>query len=271
MFFDTGTLLLSGGIFISNMIKQDKLNQEADNRNRRALNRLCDASHKRQVEEQEMQNEVVRLINRKKGVLQTTMPMFIELYEKIGKIQFNESDGICQLSTFKTEYEEDLKISVDLVRSTPEKIPTITTNVILGGLYGGVLGAISSSCVDDAKRKVDLAKLEAKQIRICEIQENTAALSYSAIGDKTRMITTALTRLNQLFNRSIKAASEVIDKNGLDKSAYSQKEREVLATCINLAVVIKDIIDVPVITKEGQENRNVNELVKKAQTFLEEK
>jgi len=248
------------GKTIYDMNKSDQLNEQAEKKLKRAYSKISEAQANQELIEETMEKAVLRLTNRKKGVLTTTMSSFLTLYEKIIKINFTESDGIRELNNFTPMVAQEMSMQISVVRSLPST-PVITKNVVVGCLLGGILsgglagcfmGAVTASIIDDSQQNLDRARLQAKQADVIVTQLETINLSYNAITERVDRITDVLTKLNFLFFKGIEESEKLIEKNGSDKKRYSLDERETLAACINMAGAIKNILDTPIIEKDGE-------------------
>ena len=262
-------LLFGGAAKIINDLKtSDELNEQARKKNIRALSRVAEAQIEQKDAESAMNQEILRLYNRKKAILSTSMDSFLHLYEKIMKINFTETEGIIELKNFTPEIRKEIYTDINTARATAP-MPVITKNVIVGLLLGGLTGAITSSIVDDSQRNLDEARIRARQAEAVALQAQTISLSYQGITERVKRITDVLTKLNILFVKGIRYSNELIDKNGTDKSRYSFSDRQSLAVCINLAKAIKDLLDAPIIDQNSEVSQKSLEAVQKGEQCLQ--
>lgn len=262
-------LLFGGAAKIINDLKtSDELNEQARKKNIRALSRVAEAQIEQKDAESAMNQEILRLYNRKKAILSTSMDSFLHLYEKIMKINFTETEGIIELKNFTPEIRKEIYTDINTARSTAP-MPVITKNVVVGLLLGGLTGAITSSIVDDSQRNLDEARIRARQAEAVALQAQTISLSYQGITERVKRITDVLTKLNILFVKGIRYSNELIDKNGIDKSRYSFSDRQSLAVCINLAKAIKDLLDAPIIDQNSEVSQKSLEAVQKGEQCLQ--
>ena len=262
-------LLFGGAAKIINDLKtSDELNEQARKKNIRALSRVAEAQIEQKDAESAMNQEILRLYNRKKAILSTSMDSFLHLYEKIMKINFTETEGIIELKIFTPEIRKEIYTDINTARSTAP-MPVITKNVVVGLLLGGLTGAITSSIVDDSQRNLDEARIRARQAEAVALQAQTISLSYQGITERVKRITDVLTKLNILFVKVIRYSNELIDKNGIDKSRYSFSDRQSLAVCINLAKAIKDLLDAPIIDQNSEVSQKSLEAVQKGEQCLQ--
>ncbi len=242
-----------GGKYIHDMMKSDKLEQQAVDKTIRSLDKLSKAQAERNAAKECMNQEVIRFGNRKRGILFSSMQQFVDLYKKIIKINFSKKEEAAIFKNFSVIEQSEMELNVKMVQKDI-KTPGPTKNVVAGCLVGGVgglsgsirnlslgassiaamgagafVGAVSSSIVDDSKRKLDMANIEAKRARMLAIQNNSIELAYDAITQRVTRMTDVLTKLNVMFVKSIHNTEKIIDKNGVDKRNYSKADREQLS------------------------------------------
>lgn len=264
-----GGAALSLGKAIYDMHQSDQLNEQADRKNRRAMMRMTDAYAQQKQATETMEQAVLRLANRKNAVLTTTMNSFLSLYEKIIKINFTETEGIRELNNFVPSVVGEMKMQISTIRNLPQT-PTITKNVIMGYLVGGLVGAVTSSIVDDSKRALDQARMQAKQAEAMALQAETVGLAYQGITERVNRMTDVLTKLNILLYKGVQESQNIIEKNGSNKMNYTKQERETLAVCINMAGAVKSILDAPIIDREGELSKKSLEAITNGEKCLQE-
>lgn len=281
-----------GGKYIHDMMKSDKLEQQAVDKTIRSLDKLSKAQAERNAAKECMNQEVIRFGNRKRGILFSSMQQFVDLYKRIIKINFSKKEEAAIFKNFSVIEQSVMELNVKMVQKDI-KTPGPTKNVVagclvggVGGLSGGILnlslgasniaamgagafvGAVSSSIVDDSKRKLEMANIEAKRARMLAIQNNSIELAYDAITQRVTRMTDVLTKLNVMFVKSIHNTEKIIDKNGVDKRNYSKADREQLATCIDLVVTIKKFIDAPIVDEEGKVTKKSEEVLMLGNTCI---
>ena len=280
-----------GGKYIHDMMKSDKLEQQAVDKTIRSLDKLSKAQAERNAAKERMNQEVIRFGNRKRGILFSSMQQFVDLYKRIIKINFSKKEEAAIFKNFSVIEQSVMELNVKMVQKDI-KTPGPTKNVVAGCLVGGVgglsiaamgdvgvlsiaamragafVGAVSSSIVDDSKRKLEMANIEAKRARMLAIQNNSIELAYDAITQRVTRMTDVLTKLNVMFVKSIHNTEKIIDKNGVDKRNYSKADREQLATCIDLVVTIKKFIDAPIVDEEGKVTKKSEEVLMLGNTCI---
>lgn len=185
-----------GGKYIHDMMKSDKLEQQAVDKTIRSLDKLSKAQAERNAAKERMNQEVIRFGNRKRGILFSSMQQFVDLYKRIIKINFSKKEEAAIFKNFSVIEQSEMELNIKMVQKDI-KTPGPTKNVVAGCLVGGVgglsggirnvslgasniaamgagafVGAVSSSIVDDSKRKLEMANIEAKRARMLAIQNN---------------------------------------------------------------------------------------------------
>lgn len=239
------------GKIVYDMQKSDKLNEQAEKKTMKSFARIADAQNAQREAEDTMNHAVLRLANRKRAVLSTSMKDFLNLYERLIKINFTDSEGIKELQGFSLLEAEGLHAQVSLIHNMPAS-PVITKNMVVGWLFGGGFGAVTSSIVDDAERSLDQACIQSKQANAIVQQAETINLAYQAITERANRMTEVLTKLNILMVKGLQQSNAIVEKNGIDKKNYTLDDRKSLAACINLAGAVKTVLDVPIIDKNGE-------------------
>lgn len=257
------------GKVVHDMRESDRLNEQAERKSVKSFSRIAEAQIAQKEAEETMNNAVLRLVNRKKAILSTSMRNFLEVYEKLIKINFLESDGIRELGEFTPAIVEDLHTQISAVQNMPQ-MPVITKNVVVGWLIGGLFGAVSSSIVDDSKRKLDLARMQSRQADVIAQQSKGVSLAYQAVTERAASMTDVLTKLNMLFIRGIRYTNALIEEKGGDRRNYTLEDRKSLAVCVNLAGAVKSVLDAPIIDREGKITQKSLETIQLGERCLQE-
>lgn len=257
------------GKIIHDVKRADSLNEQAVRKSVKALTRASEAQSAREQSQENMEKAARKLMNRKKAVLCTSMDSFLSLYERIIKINFTEGDGIKELENFLPVLAEETHMQIAAIGKISD-MSVITKNFVIGGLTGGLMGAVAGSLIDDAQYRLDTARIVAKQAEVVAIHEDTVSLACQAVTERVNRMTDVLTKLNFFFDASIRNTNKVIDKNGTDRNNYSGEERKGLAVCINLAGAVKDILDAPIIDENGEITKKSMETIENGERNLKE-
>lgn len=123
---------------------------------------------------------------------------------------------------------------------------------VLGGLVAGpallVLGMITS-----AKAGKNLEKAKANALiadETCEELEN-GVQQCIAIRRRTNMFYCLLARLDSYFLPLLQKMKDIIREEGTDYSAYTSESKKTIAAAASIAVSIKAVLDVPILSETG--------------------
>lgn len=237
---------------VSDMKKSDELNEQAEKKRIRAMRTLSDAENDRMCEEEKMNQAVIRLATRKKGILTTSIKRFIDVYGKIKRIKFLESDGIKELESFSPSCCDEMKNQIIIIQQKDlSSSSAITKNVMKGYFFGGIAGAISSAIVDDAENELNMASDKLKQAKVFAEQQKIYGLSCHSISERANHMTEILTSLNVLLVKSLNNTEKLIKDKGTVRDCYITRDIEQIGTCLNLAKAVKDILDAPILDRDG--------------------
>lgn len=252
------------GSFIENMMTADKNDAKADEINIRALNRMGDAQREQMKQEEKTQASLVKLANRKKAILISSIEQFLTLYERIIKIDFQTSDGIKELfnSKFTPTIIQDMKAVTSVAANTLNTNQIVATMIIKGGLSGVI--------AKESELNLNVARMRNKQAKVIESQTETICVVLDAIYQRAEKLCKVLTTLNVLFIDSLRHTAEIIDQNGFNRNNYNQYDRDSIMTCINIASTVKKIIDAPLIDQEGEITLQSLEAIEIGETYLKE-
>lgn len=248
------------GIACKNIDKSIELDEKALKKLRKAYNLQHASKAKVEILLREYDNALEKLLMRKLSVTQYSLKPFVEIYNKLIKIQFDTTllDNTSLNLTFPTEKYGTLMIDHNI------KIQSFTgKEALISLLKGGITGLM----VDESKRELLIA---GKHLRIAEAYarnaENINIMLEHTIKEVDK-ISSLLGALNIFLLKAIKTSNELISKHGDNKNLYNEFDREVFRNTINIAKAIKDIIDSPVIDSDGQLTEQLNKSYKFAEDF----
>lgn len=222
-----------------------KMDEQARKKYARAYERQAAAEELVRNKQEEADNTLMKVANRKRAILSTTMNDFLQLYEKIIKINFEIGDGIKELDKSILDPANISSIrSMTVTAISPMSDKEIVTSFLLKGIGGAM--------VDESKRNLERASSQVRISNVVYAQAETMAAALEAITERSERIAILLAKMNLLFTQSIKASSEMINTNGFERSNYSIQDRKILMTCINIADAIKRVIDTPLLDREGK-------------------
>lgn len=255
------SIIVANGIH--QMIKADKNNAQAAKINTKAFTRIATADAKITSLEQLTEKSILRLANRKKGILQTSIKSFLEVYDKIIKINFQPGDGIKEL--------ENLSLSPSQVGelkklSQGASLSLTDAQILTSFLISGIPGLI----VKESEYNVSLAQIRNKQSLIIESQAETICTYLESIASHANMISDLLTKLNVLFIKVLNTTQSIIEINGFNRSNYSTQDKESLMTCINFASALKNILDAKLLDGQSEISKEAIECIENSNKFLQQ-
>lgn len=249
-----GTVVATGvaaAKMASDMKKSEELNERAEKKRKQAFRTISEAKSERMYEEEKMTQAVARLFVRKKGILMSSVNDFIDVYGKVKRINFRKSDGINELDKFSPACCNEMQNQIIFIQQKNIAQQSITKNMIKGCLFAGIGGMITASIVDDAQNELNMAKDKMRQAQVIAEQQKIYSLSYRSISERANHMTEILMALNKLFVKSISNTEKLITEKGMDRNNYVSDDMAQIGTCFNLAKAVKDILDVPILDKEG--------------------
>lgn len=256
----------AAGLFGLTMNSVDNNNERAERLNAKAFNRMGEAKKSLMLQGEKTQKALTKLANRKKGIMASGMKRFVELYEKLIKIELTEhDDGLDSL--LKSLDADDLPSMKQMVavsgRAMTDKELVVT--MLCSFKYGGILGSI----LKDSEIDVQIASLRKKQANAIASQSENEEIVLKGIYDQAEAFSELLAKLNFLFLRSIKTSDEIIAQKGNDSSCYTKTDHQYLMTCVNMAKSIKTAIDAPLFDENGEVSGAVKKAMSIGQDCLE--
>lgn len=242
---------LGVGSFVKNMIDADSNNERAKEINAKAFNRIGEAARNLNEQEEKTRKALVKLANRKRGIITSSMENFLGVYEKIIKISFEENgrelDFNCKALTAESLKEIKHMTAVAGISMSPNEI--IGTMLFRGyGLMGGISGVIAR----ETEFNVNVASMRKKQANVIASQSETTQVILESIYETAERFSQLLAKLNLIFMKSIQYTTEIIEKNGASRKNYTMDDKAALMSCINFADAIKKVLDAPLFDENGE-------------------
>ena len=243
------------GKVVYDMWQSDKYEKQARSINYEAYSTVETAARKSREEHEKTTQTLLRLANRKKGIMNGSLPKFLEVYQKIIKIDFDEVGSL--------DEERALVLKADSLRGIDQMISVsgvsmsdkeVVGTFLFSWQYGGISGAIKK----EAEINLDLAYTRSDEADVIARQYETVQIALKGIGDKAESFLKLLAQMNLLFLKSIQHTDKIIDRNGFDRQNYSMDDKKALMNCINLAKAIKDILEVPLFEADGKVSQQAN-------------
>ena len=261
--------IIVGGIIgaksISDIWQADKYEREARSVNYEAYSLIETANRKLKSQSEKTESTLMKLANRKRGIMSSSLPKFIEVYEKIKRIEFEDVDLSDDSKALIIQSENinaiNKMISVSGVQlSDKEIIGTYLFSIEYGGLFGAIK--------KDAKINLDLAYTRSDEAEIIAHNIDTARIAIEAIIAKAERFLKLLAQMNMLFLKSLQYTSELIERNGYNKHNYSVEDKKALMNCMNFAKAVKDILTVPLFDSDGKVSQQVNQALETGNEYI---
>ncbi|CBH21396.1 protein of unknown function [Acetoanaerobium sticklandii] len=204
-----------------------------------------------------------RLMNvakKKRAIIEVSIPKFIQVYENIQKIEVENKVLINELEILK-DFDKVYKLEVFSL-STKK---SFTDKELICGL---AMKGLSKMWVMDSERNLSAANNQLSTANVLQAQAESIVSMYDAIIARADRLSNLLMALNALFIKSIHETDCTIRKNGLDIKIYTDYEKGVLMTCVNIAKGLSEIIDVAVVDENGKIFQSGLDLIIKGEKHL---
>ena len=237
--------------------KSNKMDAQALAKRSKAFTKEAEARdlvyQKRSTAEKKMQN----VAKKKRAIIESTLPRFVEVYQKIQKIDLTISDKN-ELAVYNQFQKSNAIQAMQVVIQKPLTDGQLITEYIFKGI-GGMM-------IADSKRNLSAAKSQLSAANVVYSQAQSVAEVYDAIIGRASL----LMRMNALFLVSIFETEKVITQNGTNAKAYNQQDMGILMTCVNLAGAMSEIINIPVLDENGELCKAAVEMIQTGEAYIEQ-
>lgn len=241
--------------------KSNKMDEAALAKRSKAYTREAEARdliyQKRSAADKKMQI----VAKKKRAVIESTLPRFIEVYQQIQKIDITISDKN-ELAVYSKFQASNAIQTMQLVTQKPLTDSQLITEYIFKGI-GGMM-------IADSKRNLSAAKSQLSAANVVYTQAQSVAEVYDAIIGRAERISSLIMRMNAMFLSSIFEAEKIIAQNGTNVRAYNKQDMGVLMTCVNLAGAMSDIINIPVLDENGELCQAAVEMIQTGEAYIEQ-
>ncbi|QGG46638.1 hypothetical protein [Heliorestis convoluta] len=140
---------------------------------------------------------------------------------------------------------------------------------VLGGLVvgpalavgGAILSSQSKKALNDAYSNQDKAKAFKAQAR-------NIAIALKSIYTRANQITQLLQKLDRYLIPHVAKMKETVATKGQDWNNYSQKEQENIYQCVQLALLIKSILDTSLLRENGELDEATNQVLEQGNQYI---
>lgn len=241
--------------------KSFKIDQEALKKYAKAFEQGSEAQLLVKKKAEYTDKRLANVAKKKSAIIKRTIPRFVEVYGKIQQIELEGAvstdvpaiRGIAQ----KQQILQSLSVSVKQQFTTKELV------------CGYIVKGFGKLMIMDSERYLSAARSQMRASNVMCSQASTIAEFYDAIVGRADRIASLLSTMNQLFTGSIDETEKIINKNGLDVRNYSEYEKGVLMTCVNMAVAMTEVINIPVVDEEGEMCESAIEMIHTGEQFVE--
>lgn len=134
---------------------------------------------------------------------------------------------------------------------------------------GTAVTGISKSIVQDSEREYKSARNMLSQAEAYKEQNEIAMVAMDAIITRADMISDLLAKLNLLFIKNMTVIKALTAQKGYDARNYTREDRENLMVCANLAKTVKEIVNTPLLDKEGNLAQTAVQAIEKGNQYFE--
>jgi len=252
------------GLFMD-MWQADKYEREARNVNYEAFSMVEAAIRKRNSQCEKLDSTLIKLANRKKGIMSGTLPKFVAVHEKVVQINFSKrllAEAIRNLALRPENLSSmNQMISVSGVNmSTKETLGTFLFSLE----YSGISGAIKK----EARINLDVAYTRSDEAEVIAHNIDTERIAFEGINDKAESVLKLLAQMNALLLKSIQHTSEIINRNGFNVEYYSNADIDDIMNCCNFAVAVSDILQAPLFDSNGKLSTQINKTLSTGNEYI---
>lgn len=197
------------------------------------------------------------VLNKKKAIRDYTIPMYIETYEQIKDIEREGSDFL------NTEnYGMQLKeISTLNYLKESSKATYTDKELLLGGLTFG----FGNMAILNSKKMLSTAKIQMSNANVQYSEAETIICVLDAVEQQAIRVSKVLAMLNRLTIGILSNVKVIVEKNGNIPDNYTEHELELLTLCENMVLGLVDLLNIPVINKDGIVEKSAVELLNNAE------
>lgn len=206
------------------------------------------------------EKRLANVVKKKRAIIQNTLPKFVEVYEKIQKIEI-ENKTLLDEITLKNSIQ---KLGVLNAMALSVKKEFSDKELICGILTKGLFGMMEL----DSQKFLSAANSQVRASNVVYSQAESVAEVYDAICGRADRISKLLMTMNALFVKSIDETARVINSNGLNVRNYTERDKGVLMTCVNIAGAMSDIINVPVVDEKGQICESAVKMIETGEQYI---
>jgi len=257
-----GGLLLGGTIakLVYDTNKSLTMDEKALSKFGKAFEREAEARYLIQMKEEQTDKRLMNVVKKKKSIINSSIPKFIEVYDSIQKVVLENDSNNVDITRLNSDYKKINKFSTAL----SVKSQLTDKELICTWLFKG----LGSTFVKDSERYMSAANSQMSFARTAYSQAESIAEVYDAIVARADRIANLLASMNALFIKSISETKGIIEKNGINVKNYSENDKATLMTCVNIAAAMCDIVNVPVLEDNGEICKAAEDMISTGEEYL---
>ena len=250
------------GLFLN---KASSNNERAERMNAKAFNRMGEAQRHLMVQRSQTEKALIKLANRKKGIMASSFKRFVELYEQVIRIDvLDNSENVELLGKILERFDVQEMKSMVAVSGMAMTEQELVFTMLFSFKHGGILGSI----LKDSEINMQIASMRKKQANAVAMQSENEEIALKEIYDQAEAVSDVLAKLNLLFLKSMKSSEKIIEQYGTDNALYTNNDKKLLMTCINIAKAVKDVVDAPLFDDEGNIGQQIQAILAEGKASL---
>lgn len=255
-----GTAIGTSARWLRDGNKALKMDAEATAKYSKAFTRECEAqqliNQKRDLADKRLEN----VAKKKKAIITSSLPMFVEVYGQIQKINIQQKDRRFEMIKYSDIEKSDMLQSIDIVA----KKEFTSKELVVGTMFKGFSGMV----VEDSKCNLSAARSQLSASNAVYSQAQSIAEVYDAIIGRSDRIAKLLMNMNALFLGVISESQKLIQDKGIDVKKYSEKDKSTLVLCVNFAVAMTKLLDIPVLDENGEIAQAAVDMIQTGEDYL---
>lgn len=236
-----------------------KMDAEAIAKYGKAFTREYEAQQLVQKKRDLADKRLENVAKKKKAIISSSLPMFVEVYGQIQKINIQQKDRKFEMIQYSDVEKANMLQSIDIVA----KKEFTSKELILGTMFN-----FSGMVAEDSKRNLSAARSQLSASNVVYSQAQSIAEVYDAIIGRSDRIAKLLMNMNALFVGVISETKRIIESNGLNIKNYSDKDKSTIVLCVNFAVAMTNLLDIPVFDENGDIAKSAVEMIQTGEEYL---
>ena len=254
--------VIGGALVTAGAVKSIHIDEKSLETLRDAHNLHAEAVELVRRSREKADQNLQKLVNRKKAILSNRLLPFVELFDTIRRIEFAPGEGIVELLGDQITVEDAVAIRTMAISSMK---PMSDNEVAVKFLFSGITGVM----VADSKRRLSIANSQMQIAETTNLQAEEMAIAMNAIGEHAELISDLLARFSFLLGKTLNEMKKIIDCNGMDRSLYTKEDREVIMACVNIAGAVKAVLDAPILDGTGSISQESQKALREGTQRLE--